>query len=47
MGGDANTVYLVAPDGVTDWPTLPKEEVARRLVAEIARRLSSLSGGSA
>ncbi|MBC00209.1 MAG: bifunctional phosphopantothenoylcysteine decarboxylase/phosphopantothenate--cysteine ligase CoaBC [Rhodobacteraceae bacterium] len=47
MGGDANTVFLVAPDGVTDWPTLPKEEVARRLVAEIAQRLSSLSGGSA
>lgn len=47
MGGDANTVYLVAPDGVTDWPTLPKEEVARRLVAEIARRLPSVSGGSA
>lgn len=47
MGGDANTVYLVASDGVTDWPTLPKEEVARRLVAEIAQRLSSLSGGSA
>ena len=47
MGGDANTVFLVAPDGVTDWPTLPKEEVARRLVAEIAQRLSSLSGVSA
>jgi phosphopantothenoylcysteine decarboxylase/phosphopantothenate--cysteine ligase len=44
MGGDANTVYLVAPDGVTDWPTLPKEEVARRLVAEIAQRLSALTG---
>ncbi|WP_029058251.1 bifunctional phosphopantothenoylcysteine decarboxylase/phosphopantothenate--cysteine ligase CoaBC [Stappia stellulata] len=47
MGGDANTVYLVAGDGVTDWPTLPKAEVARRLVAEVARRLSVLSGGSA
>jgi phosphopantothenoylcysteine decarboxylase/phosphopantothenate--cysteine ligase len=47
MGGDANTVYLVASDGVTDWPTLPKEEVARRLVAEIARRLSALTGGPA
>jgi phosphopantothenoylcysteine decarboxylase/phosphopantothenate--cysteine ligase len=46
MGGDANTVYLVAGDGVTDWPTLPKEEVARRLVAEVARRLSLLSGGA-
>ncbi|SDU44486.1 bifunctional phosphopantothenoylcysteine decarboxylase/phosphopantothenate--cysteine ligase CoaBC [Stappia sp. ES.058] len=46
MGGDANTVYLVSRDGVTDWPTLPKEEVARRLVADVARRLGSLSGGT-
>ncbi|WP_306027780.1 bifunctional phosphopantothenoylcysteine decarboxylase/phosphopantothenate--cysteine ligase CoaBC [Stappia sp. MMSF_3263] len=40
MGGDANTVRLVSREGVEDWPTLPKDEVARRLVAEIARRLT-------
>jgi len=39
MGGEDNTVRLVARDGVTDWPKLPKAEVARRLVEEIARRL--------
>ncbi|WP_186399717.1 bifunctional phosphopantothenoylcysteine decarboxylase/phosphopantothenate--cysteine ligase CoaBC [Stappia sp. P2PMeth1] len=44
MGGDANTVRLVGHDGVTDWPTLAKDEVARRLVAEIARRLAATLG---
>ena len=44
MGGDANTVRLVGHDGVTDWPTLSKDEVARRLVAEIARRLAATVG---
>ena len=38
MGGEHNTVRLVTRDGVIDWPLLPKEEVARRLVEEIARR---------
>jgi phosphopantothenoylcysteine decarboxylase/phosphopantothenate--cysteine ligase len=42
MGGDANTVRLVSRDGVVDWPTLPKDEVARRLVEEIAARLRTL-----
>lgn len=41
MGGDANTVRLVEPDGVSTWPTLAKDEVARRLVREIARRLTA------
>jgi phosphopantothenoylcysteine decarboxylase/phosphopantothenate--cysteine ligase len=36
MGGDANTVHLVTRDGVETWPTLPKEEVASRLVAHLA-----------
>ena len=44
MGGDANTVRLVGHDGVADWPTLNKDEVARRLVAEIARRLAATLG---
>lgn len=37
MGGDANTVHLVGKDGVETWPTLPKSEVATRLVAYLAR----------
>jgi len=40
MGGDANTVHLVTADGVEDWPTLPKAEVARRLAARIAGALA-------
>ena len=31
MGGDDNTVHLVTAEGVETWPTLPKDEVARRL----------------
>jgi phosphopantothenoylcysteine decarboxylase/phosphopantothenate--cysteine ligase len=36
MGGDANTVHLVTGDGVETWPTLPKDEVAARLIAHVA-----------
>jgi phosphopantothenoylcysteine decarboxylase/phosphopantothenate--cysteine ligase len=36
MGGDHNTVHLVTTAGVETWPTLGKDEVARRLVARIA-----------
>jgi phosphopantothenoylcysteine decarboxylase/phosphopantothenate--cysteine ligase len=39
MGGDANTVHLVGATGVETWPTLPKDEVARRLVAHLATLL--------
>ncbi|MDX3805321.1 phosphopantothenoylcysteine decarboxylase domain-containing protein [Bosea thiooxidans] len=41
MGGDTNTVHLVTGDGVETWPTLPKEEVASRLVAYLARQLAA------
>lgn len=40
MGGDANTVHLVSDKGVESWPTLPKEQVAQRLVADIAKRIA-------
>ncbi|RDJ26774.1 bifunctional phosphopantothenoylcysteine decarboxylase/phosphopantothenate synthase [Bosea caraganae] len=36
MGGDANTVHLVSADNVETWPTLPKSEVATRLIAHLA-----------
>ncbi|WP_420101847.1 phosphopantothenoylcysteine decarboxylase [Bosea sp. (in: a-proteobacteria)] len=39
MGGDDNTVHLVTKQGVETWPTLAKEEVARRLVAHLATLL--------
>lgn len=36
MGGDANAVHLVSAAGVTSWPILSKDEVARRLVLHMA-----------
>jgi phosphopantothenoylcysteine decarboxylase/phosphopantothenate--cysteine ligase len=37
MGGAENTVVLVSPEGDEAWPRLAKDEVARRLIAHIAR----------
>ena len=39
MGGARNQVHLVTEDGVEDWPEATKEEVARRLVDQIAEEL--------
>jgi phosphopantothenoylcysteine decarboxylase/phosphopantothenate--cysteine ligase len=39
MGGDRNTITLVRASGVEAWPPQSKEEVARRLVAQIAETL--------
>ena len=39
MGGDRNTVRIVEAAGVTDWPDLPKGDVAEKLVALIVERL--------
>ena len=39
MGGADNMVHLVTADGVEDWPSLPKADVARRLAARIAEAL--------
>ncbi len=37
MGGDRNSVHLIGRDGSLEtWPDLPKDEVARRLVARLA-----------
>ena len=39
MGGTRNRVHLVTESGVEDWPDMPKEEVAKRLVERIAEEL--------
>jgi phosphopantothenoylcysteine decarboxylase/phosphopantothenate--cysteine ligase len=39
MGGDLNRIHLVTADGVEDWPTQSKDDVARMLVARIVARL--------
>ncbi len=41
MGGTENAVTLVTADGAEDWPRLPKDEVARRLAAEMVRALGA------
>lgn len=40
FGGERNTVHLVSAEGVEDWPTLAKEEVAVRLAGRIAEHLA-------
>ena len=42
MGGDSNTVHLVTAASVETWPTLSKDEVARRLVVHVA----AMAGGT-
>jgi phosphopantothenoylcysteine decarboxylase/phosphopantothenate--cysteine ligase len=41
MGGDDNTVLLVTADKVETWPTLDKDEVARRLIAHLSEMAGS------
>ncbi len=41
FGGERNTVHLISPQGVEDWPTLAKDDVALRLAARIARQLGA------
>ena len=40
MGGDDNTVHLVTSAGVETWASMPKDEVAERLVRRIAEKLA-------
>ncbi len=42
MGGDENEAHLISAAGVENWPRLPKDEVARRLVAALAARLAEM-----
>jgi phosphopantothenoylcysteine decarboxylase/phosphopantothenate--cysteine ligase len=39
FGGARNTIHLVTADGVEDWPTLEKTEVAERLARRVAEHL--------
>jgi phosphopantothenoylcysteine decarboxylase/phosphopantothenate--cysteine ligase len=47
MGGDRNTVHLLARDGgevtVDSWPVMTKEQVAAELVARIAKNVEKAS----
>src|SRR5262249_39462197 len=46
MGGDRNTVHLVTAQGGESWPPQSKEEVARALVARIAKTLAGAKRGA-
>ncbi|MFO0988813.1 MAG: bifunctional phosphopantothenoylcysteine decarboxylase/phosphopantothenate--cysteine ligase CoaBC [Alphaproteobacteria bacterium] len=39
FGGDRNTIHLVTEKGVETWPTLAKDQVARKLAERIAESL--------
>jgi phosphopantothenoylcysteine decarboxylase/phosphopantothenate--cysteine ligase len=41
MGGDTNTIHIVTRSGVDSWPTLDKDEVARRLIGRLAREFAA------
>ncbi len=41
MGGNRNRVKIISTQGIDEWPDLSKEEVAERLAALIASKLSS------
>ena len=36
MGGDRNTIHLITPSGVEDWPEMLKDEVAEKLLRRTA-----------
>jgi len=40
FGADDNALLLMDAQGCTEWPRAPKRELARQLVAELARRLN-------
>jgi len=40
FGGDHNTVHLITASGAESWPTMTKDEVARRLADRIVRQLA-------
>jgi phosphopantothenoylcysteine synthetase/decarboxylase len=41
FGGDKNTVQLVSASGVESWGLLSKQDVAQRLMAQLAKQLSA------
>jgi phosphopantothenoylcysteine decarboxylase / phosphopantothenate---cysteine ligase len=43
LGGEMNKVIVLTREGQEAWPSMTKEEVARRLVAQLARMLAANS----
>ena len=44
MGGADNRVHLVTQSGLEEWPEMPKEEVAMKLVERIGAELEAING---
>jgi phosphopantothenoylcysteine decarboxylase/phosphopantothenate--cysteine ligase len=44
MGGDENTMVIVAAEGETVWPKLDKHDAARRLVVYLGEILAKREG---
>jgi phosphopantothenoylcysteine decarboxylase/phosphopantothenate--cysteine ligase len=42
MGGDATQIHLLTAQGVEDWPSMSKDEMAARLLARAAEALQAL-----
>ena len=42
MGGTTNTVHIVSRDNVEDWPEMPKQQVAVKLMDLLANRLKEI-----
>ena len=40
LGGDENQIHFVTETNREDWPRMSKEDVASRLVDQVARRLA-------
>jgi phosphopantothenoylcysteine decarboxylase/phosphopantothenate--cysteine ligase len=43
MGGDANAVQIVTASGIEPWPSMPKGEVADKLIEKVAHALSAIA----
>ncbi len=44
FGGDRNTVHLITPDGVEDWPEASKQAIGERLAERLATALGGVDG---
>ncbi len=42
MGGDKTQVHIVTSGGVENWPPMTKDEMAQRLLAQIAAAMRAL-----
>jgi phosphopantothenoylcysteine decarboxylase/phosphopantothenate--cysteine ligase len=45
FGGENNTINLITPNGVENWPNMSKPQVAERLAFRIADTLDQLEKG--